>query len=151
VQTTPPAPAQVIQSAHKSAQVQPTARGYFGGSAIHRYPWQLGKLYTVYVAPGKTTMLQLPPGEKLASALHLSAEDWEVSMVLVGNEVRQQNVIFVTPLVPHGDADIALVCETGRSFNVHLVVGKVGMFGVTWEIPPVGEIYVDESPIAGRP
>jgi hypothetical protein len=154
-----PAPATMIQEAQKQAQVQPQARGYHGQSATQRWIWQPGKLYVVYVAPSQTTKIVLPPGELLISKAFLDPDVWDVQSYRVGTETQTQDVVFVRPMDPKEtkegkgakDVDLALLTEQGHSFDVHLKVGAVGMFAVTWETPTVPSLLLEDPTLrSGR-
>src|SRR5262245_19171231 len=76
--TKPLSPMQVVTEAQKAARVEPSARGYLGGSGEHVYRWMPGKVYTVYVTKKHGTGIFLPPGERLVSGLYLDADAYEV-------------------------------------------------------------------------
>lgn len=137
---------QIVTQAQQAALVQPTARGYFAGSAMHRFTWMPGKLHVIYVSPASATKIALPPGEALAAKLALDPEAWDVGHATVGEEPYTQDIIFLRPLGEKGEVDVAILTKSGHSFDVHLVSGKIGMFAVTFEVPPLVRIE-PESPL----
>ena len=149
-------PTTLIKEAQRTAQVEPQRRGYHGGSATQRWQYQPGKLYVVYVSPAQMTKIALPVGELLASKVFLDPEDWDVKTYRVGHETTMQDVVFVRPLIDEAgkvsakDVDVALLTEQGHSFDVHLKVGTVGMFAVTWENPSVPLLLQDADQQRGQ-
>jgi hypothetical protein len=146
-----PSPAQVILEAQKEARVAPTKRGYFGGSGQQRYLWMPGKIYDIYLTPGTGTKLELPPGETLAHHLMLNPKSFDLAMATVGDEGAQNTIILLRPCtpgegdgeakcVPSAEVDVAMTSTSGRSYPLHLIIGKVGMVSVTWEVTPVPHV-----------
>jgi hypothetical protein len=151
-----PQPTAMIKEAQRVAQVEPQARGFHGQSATQRWIWQPGKLYVVYVSPGQMTKIALPPGELLVSKVFLDPELWDVQSYRVGNEMQTQDVVFVRPLeAKEGkgakDVDLALLTEQGHSYDVHLKVGSMGMFAVTWDTPTVPQLLLDDQSLRSKP
>jgi hypothetical protein len=149
-------PEQVIREANTFARVAPTARNYFGGGGTARYLYSPGKIYDVYLSPASGTRIMLPPSEILANELILPADSFDVSTVTVGTEVNKSSILFIRPCAPSESSckpvvsvDVALVSESGRSYDLHLIVGKVGMVAVTWAIAPIPNIQVEEPPPQG--
>jgi hypothetical protein len=152
-----PTPQQVIREAQAEARVAPTRRGYFGGRGEQRYLWSPGKIYDVYLTGGQATKLLLPPGEMLAHALMLNPKSFDVTTATVGNEVSATSVILIRPCaqgdadcVPSPDVDVALTSTTGRSYDLHLIIGKIGMVSVTWELTPITHIQTEEAGVPPR-
>jgi hypothetical protein len=143
----------LIREAHKASMIPLSERCFFGGSNVCRYQWTPNKLYPVYVSPASKTKISLPPGERLAVALSLNGEVWDVGSARVGVEPTQQDHIFVRPIsLETPSIDISLVTEAGHSFDVQLIVGKQGLFGVTWEVPPIVQVPgEEETPLFPRP
>jgi hypothetical protein len=151
-----PSPQQIIVEAQKDARVAPTKRGYFGGRGVQRYLWSPGKIYDVYVTPAHQTRLELPPGETLGHALVLNPRSFDVLSATVDTEQAAHSIIFIRPCaagegenemrcLPSPNVDVALTSASGRSYDVHLIVGTVGMVGVTWEIVPLALMQGEES------
>jgi hypothetical protein len=146
-------PVGLIKEAQRAAQVEPSKRGYHGQSATQRWEWQPGKLYVVYVTASQMTKIVLPPGEMLVSKVFLDPEHWDVQSYRVGSEALPQDVVFVRPLADKGakDVDIALLTEQGHSFDVHLKVGTVGMFAVTWGAATLPQVIQEDTPLRTQP
>jgi hypothetical protein len=146
-------PAQLIEEANKTARLSPSSRGYFGGGGTHRYQWTPGRIYEVYLSPASGTKIVFPPGEVLAHELVLNPDAFDVSSATIGNEVSKSTVLFIRPCdgaeqscKPATSVDVALVSESGRSYDLHLIVGKVGMVGVTWAIAPIPQLQTEDHP-----
>lgn len=149
-------PAQLIEEANRTARLAPSPRGYFGGGGTHRYQWTPGKIYDVYLSPASGTKIMFPPGEVLAHELVLNPDSFDVSSATIGGEVSKSTVLFIRPCAegeqgckPVASVDVALVSESGRSYDLHLIVGKVGMVGVTWAIAPIVQMQIEEQPGVG--
>lgn len=149
-------PTQVIAEANRAARIAPTRRGYFGDTAIQRYPYQPGKIYEVYVTMDHATKIVLPLGMRLRNDLVLPAENWDVQQAIVGDDAQAHSLILVHPKVDEDTGAVAqnlpvsLVTQTGHYFDLYLIVGKVGMVGVTWELAPALQIQT-EQPLRAMP
>jgi len=141
VSTKKPAPASspvdIVRQAQRAARVEPSERGYVGGSAEHVYSWMPGKVYTIYLSPKQPTGIFLPPGERLVTGLYLSEDAYEVKNERAGSDLRAYDAMTIRPLVDKGEVDTFLLTESGRRYLLHLVVGQVGMVAVTFEGPPL--------------
>jgi hypothetical protein len=157
--TKPVSPERLIRDAEQDSLVYPSQRGYHGSSARQRYVWQPGKLFVVYLSVYMATDIELPPGERLASALTLDPEAYEVSTVRVGSELATKDVIKIRALMentsegktPARPVNVSLLAESGRSYDLHLIPGKISMFGVRFELAPIMHLQTDEEPILPRP
>jgi hypothetical protein len=144
VSTKPPktlSPTEVVQRAQQDALVQPTPATYFGKTTDARYTWQPGQIYTVLLAPTQTTVITLPPKEVLLIGLALRDDEFLVVNKKVGREDQAHFVVTITPQdAAKGEYQVALITESGHQFRLKLVVGQVGMTGVTFETPTVQEV-----------
>jgi hypothetical protein len=131
-------PSQVVAQAQQAARVEPTERGYYGGSAEMVYAWTPGKVYTVYLTKKHGTGLFLPPGERLVSGLYLDGEAYEVKHERAGRDLTAYDALTIRPLVDKGEVDTFILTESGRRYLLHFVVGTTGMLAVTFEGPRVG-------------
>ena len=140
-----PSPHQLIKDAQQQARIAPSRQGYFGGSGVQRYLWQPGKIWDVYLTPGAGTKILFPPGERLAHALILNPKSFDVNTATVGgSEEALQTLILIRPCatsepgcVGSPPVDVGLTSISGRAYNLHLIVGSVGMVEVTWEVTPI--------------
>jgi hypothetical protein len=130
-------PVDLVRQAQRAARVEPSERGYFGGSAEHVYSWTPGKVYTIYLSPKQPTGIFLPPGERLVTGLYLSEDEYEVKNERAGSDLRAYDAMTIRPLGDRGEVDTFLLTESGRRYLLHLVVGQVGMVAVTFEGPPL--------------
>jgi hypothetical protein len=151
-------PEQVIREAQQAARVAPTRGGYYGGSGVQQYIWVPGKIYDIYLAPNSGTKLTLPPGEILAHALILNPKSFDVNTATVGDELHEQSLILIRPCagaepdcVPSPtEVDVAVTSKAGRSYNLHLIIGKVGMVEVSWQLTPIPRLEVAEPGMLPR-
>jgi len=153
-----PTPQQVIEEANREARVPPTRRGYFGQRGEYRYLWSPGKIYDIYLTPTQGTKLVLPPGETLAHAVVLNPRSFDVNTATIGTEAATSTLIMIRPCatgegtgedkcVQATEVNVGLTSTSGRSYDVHLIVGKVGMVTVTWDITPVPHLQMEDSNI----
>jgi hypothetical protein len=49
------------------------------------------------------------------------------------------------------DVDLALLTEQGHSYDLHLKVGTIGMFAVTWDTPSLPQLLLEEPQLRSRP
>jgi type IV secretion system protein TrbG len=151
-------PEQVIREAQQAARVAPTKSGYFGGSGIQQYIWVPGKIYDIYLAPSSGTKLMLPPGEILAHALILNPKSFDVNSAIVGDELHEQSLLLIRPCaaseencVPSPtEVEVAVTSKSGRSYNLHLIIGKIGMVEVSWQLTPIPRLEVAEPGMLPR-
>lgn len=152
-----PSPQQLILEAQREARIAPTKQGYFGKSGVQRYLWQPGKIYDIYLAPGVGTKLELPLGEVLAHDVILNPKSFDVSTATVGTELTARSLLLLRPCaavepdcVAVREVDVALTSTSGRSYNLHLIIGQVGMIGVTWELTHVPHLALEEPGMLPR-
>jgi len=144
-------PAQLIAQAEKAALVFPTERGYHGNSARQKVLWQPGKLVVVYLSPSAATEIELPPGEQLASGLALNPDMYEVTNVRVGSEPATKDVIKLRPLSDaKQETNVSLLGMSGRSYDLHLIVGTRGQFAVRFELAPIVQQVSDDEGMLPR-
>jgi hypothetical protein len=46
--------------------------------------------------------------------------------------------------------DVAVTSASGRGYNLHLIIGKVGMLEVTWELTPIANVQAQEPGMLPR-
>jgi hypothetical protein len=149
-----PTPLQIVSQAHRAARLEPTERGYFGASGEQVYAWAPGKIFTVYLSPKQGTGIFLPPGERLVSGLYLDAEAFEVKTERAGAESAAYDALTIRPLLDTGTVDTFLLTESGKRYLLHLVVGTIGMIGVSFELPPMAlpaRVVAEPTLILPRP
>ena len=128
-------PTRVVQDAQRDARIEPDARGYFGGSGEQAYVYQAGKIYTIYLAANTATPIALPPGEKQISGLVLNEKMFTVEPGRAGKDANAYDFFSVYPEVETGEFTTHVVTESGRRYLLHLIIGKVGMAAVSFELP----------------
>ena len=149
-------PTQIIAEAQQAARVAPTKRGYFGETAVQRFQYQAGKIYDVYVTMDHGTKIVLPMGQRLRNDLVLPALEWDIQQAIVGDDEHAQSMLIVHPKpneetgAPPQSRQVSLVTQTGHYYDLYLIVGKVGMLGVTWELAPTLQIQT-EQPLRAMP
>jgi len=133
----PQTPAQLVTHAQQAARVEPSERGYHGGSGEQVYQWAAGKVYTVYLSKQQGTGIFLPLGERLVSGLYLDQDAFEVKTERAGTGDAAYDALTVRPLTDRGEVSTFVLTESGRRYLLHFVVGQTGMLAVTFEGLPV--------------
>jgi type IV secretory pathway VirB9-like protein len=140
-------PAKLIQQAEREALLQPTAQGYHGGSNRQKYLWQPGKTFAVYVTDTMATEIELPPNEILASGLALPGSVFESVTYRVGVEdVHTKQIIRLWAKEPSTmQRNVSLLTTSGRSYDLRIIAGAVGMLGVRFELAPMLHVPGEED------
>jgi len=139
-------PAQITQQAEKEALVYPTERGYHAGRAHQVYPWQPGKLFSILLAPAAATVIHLPPGETLVNAITLNDELFVTGTATIGEDLTLHDVVFLRPLSDaRREVNVSLLTTSGRSYDLHLIVGTTGMVAVRFELSPIMQLPKDDE------
>jgi type IV secretion system protein TrbG len=106
-------PTDRVAKANEAARVQPTRNGYI--NAVQVYPYTIGALYQVYMAPGQVTDIALQEGEQLVGSGPVAAGDtvrWIIGDTESGTGQTKRVHIEVKPTRP--DLITNLVINTDR-------------------------------------
>jgi hypothetical protein len=96
--------------------------------------------------------VQLPPGETAIASLTLDPAVWEVGKVTQGRGARAFDVFFIRAQSDTSTTvDVSILTEAGHSFDLRLISGTTGMFGVAWEAPIPTQDPDEEEPLGGLP
>jgi type IV secretory pathway VirB9-like protein len=131
-------PETVVADALRSSTVLPSKRFYWEGtSGILRYPYAVGKVWQVYSSPTRPTLIQIPPGLRLAAPPMLDPEEWEWQAMESGTGATRQESVLLRPLKAGVEAMMPLLTTGGLAFLCQLrALEKTSMVAVTWEIAP---------------
>lgn len=155
----PPRPARsvspetVVAEALRSSTVLPTKRFYWEGtSGMLRYPYQVGKVWQVYSSPNRPTLIQIPPGLRLAAPPMLDTEEWEWQAIESGTGATRQESVLIRPMKAGVEAMMPLLTTTGLAFLCQLkALEKTSMVAVTWEIAPTLMLTEADPPTTPSP
>lgn len=147
----PQPPADLIRVAQQEAQVVPTSACYFAKSGECTFTWMPGRIYTVHLTWNHQTLIALPPGEALVIGMMLDESSFNVVNKLVGSDLLAYTTVSIRPLFEKGEADAAIVSQSGRRYLFHFVIGDKGMVGVNFETPKMHEESPEKKLILPRP
>ena len=92
---TPPSAHKTIQSAIRSATVEPAATGFVNGAQV--YPYSEGMIFQVYAAPELVTDIALQPGENLVAVASGDTARWVIADTTSGSGEGKQTHVLVKP------------------------------------------------------
>jgi type IV secretion system protein VirB9 len=130
-------PLTLIHQAHTQARIAPSRQGYFGGTAEYTYTWQPGKIFEIFLRQGQPTSLRFPKDDFITQQFFPNEQAFQVVSQRIGSEQRGYDVITIVPQLATGEWDTFVLGDSGRKYNLHLIVGERGMLGVAFETAPV--------------
>jgi type IV secretion system protein VirB9 len=126
-------PLERVAAANAAALLEPAGAAYVNAAQI--YPWQPGRLYRLYTAPGTVSDIALQAGEGLVSVAAGDTVRWVIGNTVSGSGASRQTHILVKP----GSAGLRtnLVISTDR--RVYLVdlesTPGPAMAAISWSYP----------------
>jgi len=126
-------PLERVAAANAAALLEPAGAAYVNAAQI--YPWQPGRLYRLYTAPGTVSDIALQAGEGLVSVAAGDTARWVIGNTVSGSGASRQTHILVKP----GSAGLRtnLVISTDR--RVYLVdlesTPGPAMAAISWSYP----------------
>lgn len=129
----PPSAHKTIQSATRSATVEPVATGFVNGAQV--YPYSEGTIYRVYAAPGLVTDIALQPGENLVAVASGDTARWVIGDTTSGSGEGKQTHVLVKPF--SADLQTNLVITTDRrAYHVRLTsTSGTALSSMRWSYP----------------
>jgi type IV secretion system protein VirB9 len=147
-------PLALVAKANKAALIEPAGAGYVNAAQV--YPWEEGRLYRLYTAPGTVSDIALQPGEGLISIAAGDTLRWVIGNTTSGSGLSRQTHILVKP----GSAELRtnLVITTDRRVYLVDVESTTGaaMAAISWSyagdsllLLDQPETQVSKDPVAG--
>lgn len=128
-----PTTLKTVQSATRSATVEPVATGFVNGAQV--YPYSEGTIYQVYAAPGLVTDIALQPGENLVAVASGDTARWVIGDTTSGSAEGKQTHVLVKPF--SADLQTNLVITTDRrAYHVRLIsTSGTALSSMRWSYP----------------
>lgn len=129
----PASPTARVAQANKEARMAPTRDGFI--NAIQVWPYTEGALYQVYASPGRVTLIQLQPGERLIDVSAGDTVRWILGDSMSGSGVTQRPNLQVKP-VRAGLKTNLVVTTDRRIYLLELTsTESAWMASVSWDYP----------------
>lgn len=131
-----PSALKAVQTATRSATVQPVAIGFVSGSQV--YPFSEGTIYQVYAAPGLVTDIALQPGENLVAVASGDTARWVIGDTTSGSGEGKQTHVLVKPFSAGLLTNLVITTDR-RAYHVRLVsTGGTALSSMRWTYPQEG-------------
>src|SRR3546814_2559371 len=82
-----PSTLKTVQSATRSATIEPATTGFVNGALV--YPYSEGTIFQVYAAPGLVTDIALQPGENLVAVASGDTARWVIGDTTSGSRSEE--------------------------------------------------------------
>lgn len=129
----PASPTARVAQANKEARMAPTRDGFI--NAIQVWPYTEGALYQVYASPGRVTLIQLQPGERLIDVSAGDTVRWILGDSMSGSGATQRPNLQVKP-VRAGLKTNLVVTTDRRIYLLELTsTESAWMASVSWDYP----------------
>ncbi|MBZ9649777.1 P-type conjugative transfer protein TrbG [Sphingobium sp. 3R8] len=128
-----PSSLRTVQSATRSATVEPTAAGFVSGAQV--YPFSEGAIFQVYAAPGLVTDITLQPGENLVAVASGDTARWVIGDTTSGLGEGKQTHVLVKPF-SDGLLTNLVITTDRRAYHVRLVsTSGTALSSMRWTYP----------------
>lgn len=129
----PADPAARIAQANQEARMAPSRDGFI--NAIQTWPYSEGALYQVYASPGRVTLIQLQPGEKLIDVSAGDTVRWIVGDSSSGSGATARANLQVKPI--RAGLKTNLIVTTDRRIYLMELASteSAWMASVSWDYP----------------
>ncbi len=128
-----PSAHKTIQSATRSATVEPVATGFVNGAQV--YPYSEGTIYQVYAAPGLVTDIALQPGENLIAVASGDTARWVLGDTTSGSGPAKQTHVLVKPFSAGLQTNLVITTDR-RAYHVRLIsTSGTALSSMRWSYP----------------
>ncbi len=128
-----PSAHKTIQSATRSATVEPVATGFVNGAQV--YPYSEGTIYQLYAAPGLVTDIALQPGENLVAVASGDTARWVIGDTTSGSGEGKQTHVLVKPFSA-GLLTNLVITTNRRAYHVRLIsTSGTALSSMRWSYP----------------
>jgi type IV secretion system protein VirB9 len=126
-------PLRTVQSATRSATIQPAAAGFFSGAQV--YPYSEGTIFQVYAAPGLVTDITLQPSEGLIAVASGDTARWVIGDTTSGSGEGKQTHVLVKPFSAGLTTNLVITTDR-RAYHVRLVsTATTALSSMRWTYP----------------
>lgn len=128
-----PSAHKTIQSATRSATVEPVATGFVNGAQV--YPYSEGTIYQLYAAPGLVTDIALQPGENLVAVASGDTARWVIGDTTSGSGEGKQTHVLVKPFSAGLLTNLVITTDR-RAYHVRLIsTSGTALSSMRWSYP----------------
>jgi type IV secretion system protein VirB9 len=128
-----PSPLRAVQSATRSATVQPAAAGFVSGTQV--YPYSEGTIFQAYASPGLVTDITLQPGENLIAVASGDTARWVIGDTTSGSGETKQTHLLVKPFSAGLTTNLVITTDR-RAYHVRLVsTSGTALSSMRWTYP----------------
>lgn len=128
-----PSAHRTVQSATRSATVEPVATGFVNGAQV--YPYTEGAIYQVYAAPGLVTDIALQPGENLVAVASGDTARWVIGDTTSGSGEGKQTHVLVKPFSAGLLTNLVITTDR-RAYHVRLIsTSGTALSSMRWSYP----------------
>jgi type IV secretion system protein VirB9 len=129
----PPSAHKTVQSATRSATVEPVATGFVNGAQV--YPYSEGTIYQVYAAPGLVTDIALQAGENLVAVASGDTARWVIGDTTSGSGDAKQTHVLVKPFSAGLLTNLVITTDR-RAYHLRLVsTSETALSSMSWTYP----------------
>jgi type IV secretion system protein VirB9 len=122
-----------VQSAMRSATVEPIATEFVNGAQV--YPYSEGTIFQVYAAPGLVTDIALQPGENLVAVASGDTARWVIGDTTSGSGDGKQTHVLVKPFSAGLLTNLVITTDR-RAYHVRLVsTSGTALSSMRWTYP----------------
>ena len=124
---------ELLEEAHQQSSITPEKQRFFRAVAV--YPNQPGKIYHVYTAPAKHTVVSFGYGEKIEKVFFGEDARWLMEAHTTGEGVREQHHLLLGVTESGVENSLSVITSRGfYSFELHALDAKY-MARVTFTYP----------------
>jgi P-type conjugative transfer protein TrbG len=126
-------PLRAVQTATRSATIQPAAAGFVSGMQV--YPYSEGTIFQAYAAPGLVTDIMLQPGENLVAVASGDTARWVIGDTTSGSGEGKQTHVLVKPFSAGLTTNLVITTDR-RAYHVRLVsTAATALSSMRWTYP----------------
>jgi type IV secretion system protein VirB9 len=126
-------PLRTVQSATRSATIQPVASGFVSGAQVYSY--SEGTIFQAFAAPGLVTDIMLQPGESLVAVASGDTARWVIGDTTSGSGDGKQTHVLVKPFSAGLTTNLVITTDR-RAYHVRLVsTAATALSSMRWTYP----------------
>jgi P-type conjugative transfer protein TrbG len=128
-----PSTLKTVQSAMRSATIEPATTGFVNGAQV--YPYSEGTIFQVYAAPGLVTDIALQPGENLVAVASGDTARWVIGDTTSGSGEGKQTHVLVKPFSAGLLTNLVITTDR-RVYHVRLIsTSGTALSSMRWSYP----------------
>lgn len=128
-----PSTLKTVQSATRSATIEPAATGFVNGAQV--YPYSEGTIFQIYAAPGLVTDIALQPGENLVAVASGDTARWVIGDTTSGSGEGKQTHVLVKPFSAGLITNLVITTDR-RAYHVRMIsTSGTALSSMRWSYP----------------